>query len=102
MGSGGWGGSDDLVAGDRAADDQSLDLRGALEDRVDLGVAVPALDWVLARVAVAAEDVHRSLGRPERDLARLELGHRALGVVERLAGAAHPGGAPDEQAGGVD
>src|SRR4051794_28065169 len=102
MGSGGWGGSDDLVAGDRAADDQPLNLRGALEDRVDLGVAVHALDRELARVAVAPEDLDRPLSRPDRDLAGLELAHRALGGLELAAGAAHPRRAPDQQTGGVD
>src|SRR4051812_9273742 len=90
------------MTGDGAADDQALDLRRALEDRVDLRVAVPALHGELARVAVAAEDVHRALGRPQRHLAGLELAHRALGVVERLVVAAHPRGPPHEQASGVD
>src|SRR3954454_19647451 len=92
----------DLMPGNGARHDQALDFRGALEDRVDLRVTVPALDGVLARVAVAAEDLDRALGRPHRDLAGLELGHRALGVLERLARPAHPRRAPDEQAGGVD
>src|SRR6476469_2487309 len=96
------GRSANLDAADGARDDQALDLRGALEDRVDLGVAVPALDGELARVAVAAEDVHGALGGPERDLARLELAHRALGVLERDRVAPHPRRAPDEQARGVD
>src|SRR5215210_3840276 len=34
----------DLDARDRARDHEPLDLGGALEDRVDLGVPVPALD----------------------------------------------------------
>ena len=72
--------------GDRAGDDQALDLRGALEDRVDLRVAVHALDRELAGVAVAAEDLDRPLGRPDGDLAGLQLRHRALGVLEGLAG----------------
>src|SRR5690349_6844147 len=75
---------------DRPRDHEALDLRGALEDRVDLRVAVHALDGVLARVAVAAEQLDRALRRPDRDLAGLELAHRALGVGERAAGAAHP------------
>src|SRR5918996_269499 len=75
---------------DRAGDDQPLDLRGALEDRVDLGVAVHALDGELARVAAAAEDLHRALRRPDRDLAALQLRHRALGVLEGVTVAPHP------------
>src|SRR3954449_6636008 len=92
----------DLHSRDGAGDHHALDLGGALEDRVDLGVAVHALDRVLARVAVAAEDLDRALGAPHRDLAGLELAHRALGVRERAAGPAHPRRAPDEQARGVD
>src|SRR5215210_1595503 len=89
-------------AADRAGDHELLDLRRALEDVVDLRVAVPALDGVLAGVAVAAEDLDRPLGHPHRDLARLELAHRALAARERHLVAAHPGRAPHEQAGGVD
>src|SRR4051794_32382985 len=87
----------DLRTRDRPGDDQPLDLRGALEDRVDLGVAVHALDGELARVAVAAEDLDRPLRGPDGDLAGLQLAHRALGVLEVLAGPAHPRRAPDEQ-----
>src|SRR3954468_13619012 len=92
----------DLQTADRPRDDQALDLRGPLEDRVDLGVAVHALDRELARVAVAAEDLDRPLGRPDRHLAGLELAHRALGVLEAVVVAPHPGGAPHEQPGRVD
>src|SRR3954468_5707219 len=42
----------DAQARYRPSEDELLDLAGALEDRVDLGVAVPALDGVLPRVAV--------------------------------------------------
>jgi hypothetical protein len=63
----------DVHARDRARDHELLDLGGALEDVIDLRVAVPALDGVLARVAVAAEDLDRALGDPYGDLARLEL-----------------------------
>src|SRR4051812_35385635 len=94
--------SADLHPADRARDHEPLDLRGALEDRVDLRVAVHALDGILARVAVAAEDLDRTLRGPDGHLARLQLRHRALGVVEGLAGAAHPRGAPHEQPRGVD
>src|SRR5437588_540787 len=92
----------DVHPRDRSGDDELLDLRGSLEDVVDLRVAVPALDWELARVAVAAEDLDRTLGHPHRDLARLELRHRALGVFEGMAVAPHPRRAPHEQARGVD
>src|SRR3954468_16722911 len=95
-------GSADVHARDRPRDDQLLDLGRALEDVVDLRVAVHPLDRELAGVAVAAEDLHGPLGGPDGDLAGLELAHRALGVLELVAVAAHPRSAPDEQAGGID
>src|SRR5436853_6105382 len=48
-----------LAAGKEiASDDDTLDLVGALVDLRDLGVAHEALHRVLARVPVAAEDLH--------------------------------------------
>src|SRR6266498_85744 len=88
--------------GDRPGDHEALDLGRALEDRVDLRVAMHPLDRVLARVSVAAEDLHRPLRRPDGHLAGLQLGHRSLGVLEVLAGAPHPGGPPDEEARRID
>src|SRR5579859_91529 len=99
------GGYSDLVdvhPRDRPGDDELLDLRGPLEDVVDLRVAVPALDGELARIAVAAEDLDRALGHPHRHLAGLELRHRALCIFERVAVAPHPRRAPHEQPRGVD
>src|SRR5687768_8986407 len=52
----------DVDAADGAGDDETLDLGGAFEDRVDLRVAVPALDRVLLDVAGAAKDLDRLLG----------------------------------------
>src|SRR4051794_10991438 len=72
----------DVHSRDRPGDDQLLDLGRALEDVVDLRVAVPALHRELPRVAVAAQDLDRPLGRPHGNLAGLQLGHRALGVLE--------------------
>src|SRR5436190_22403437 len=92
----------DSSPGDGARDHQPLELRGAIEDRVDLGVALHPLHGILARVSVAAEDLDRPLGGPDGDLAGLQLRHRALGGVEVLSGPAHPGCPPDEQARGVD
>src|SRR3954451_21282959 len=86
----------DAHPADRSADDELLDLLGALEDVVDLRVAVPALDGVLADVAVATEDLDGPLGDPHRGAAGLELRHRAFGVLE-LAVAAEPRGAVHEQ-----
>src|SRR5450759_1467220 len=80
----------DVHPRDRARDHELLDLGGALEDVIDLGVAVPALDRELACVAVAAEDLDRTLGDPHGDLAGLELAHRALGALERNLAAPHP------------
>ena len=79
----------DAQAGDRSGDHQLLDLAGAFEDRVDLRVAVPALDRVLTGVAVAAEDLDRVLGDTHGHFAGLVLAHRALAVLEAaVAGAA--------------
>src|SRR5881628_875000 len=49
-------------AGQLAGDHHALDLVGALVDLGDLCVAHEALDGILARVAVAAEDLH-GIGR---------------------------------------
>src|SRR4029450_1340193 len=84
-----------------AGDDEALDLGGALEERVDLRVAVPPLHREVADVAVATEDLDGLLGHPARALARLELAHRAFAVLERLLRRAHPRRPPDEQACGV-
>src|SRR5216117_3812252 len=80
-------------------DDQPLDLAGAFEQRVDLGVAVPLLDGEVADVAVAAADLNRLLGDLDRHLAGLQLGHRTFGVLELAVVPAFPQRAPDERAG---
>src|SRR3954451_12383667 len=92
----------DVNARDGAGDDEPLDLRGALEDGPDLGVAVHPLHGELPRVAVPAEDLHGTLGRPDGDLAGLQLRHRALGGLEVLAVLAHPGRPMDQQPRRVD
>src|SRR5688572_953123 len=89
--------SRDLVTGDGTADDEPLDLAGALEDRVDLRVAVPPLHRVLAGVAVAAEDLDRLLGHLDRGLPGEQLAHRALACGEGDVVLAHPRRAPDQQ-----
>src|SRR6266511_3935543 len=94
--------SGNVHAGDGAGDDEALDLRGALEEGVDLRVPVPLLHREVADVALAAEDLDGLLGGPDGDLARLELAHRALAVLERLLGGAHPRRPPDEEACRVD
>src|SRR3989442_2051211 len=92
----------DVHARDGARHDQPLDLAGALEDRVDLAVAVPTLDRVFADVAVAAKDLNRLLCHPHRGLTREQLRHRALTVLEGLARAGHPRGTAHEKPGRVD
>src|SRR5581483_5010866 len=96
------GKSANVQAGDGPADHQLLDLLGALEDVVDLGVAVPALDGEVADVAVAAEDLDGPLGDPDRGTAGLQLAHRSFGVLVAVAVAGQPQRPPDEHAGGVD
>jgi hypothetical protein len=54
-------------------DQHPLDFRRALEDGEDLGVPVPALNGVVAGVAVAAEDLDRLLCHPDGRLARDQL-----------------------------
>src|SRR5260370_31375101 len=76
-----------LVVGDRSRDDEPLDLAGAFEERVDLGVAVPLLDREVPDIAVAAADLDRLLADLHRDLARLQLRHLALGLLELAAAA---------------
>src|SRR6266571_4385442 len=66
-------------AGQGAADDDPLDLRRPLEDRVDLRVAVPLLHREVLDVAVPAQDLHGLLGHPHRGLAALQLRHRPTG-----------------------
>src|SRR5882762_3461364 len=90
------------VLGQRPRDDDSLDLARAFEQRVDLGVAVPLLDRKVANVAVAAADLDCLLRDLDRDLPGLQLGHRALGLLELAAVAAFPQRAPDQRAGGLD
>src|SRR5947207_15067167 len=57
---------------------QLLDLLGAFEDVVDLGVAVHPLHRILPRVAVATMDLDGALGDPHRHATRLELRLRSL------------------------
>src|ERR1700685_2775430 len=91
-----------VQAGYGPADDHALDLRGALEDREDLRVSVPALDRVLAGVPVPAEDLDGLLGDPDRGLPRHQLRHRSLRGRERLTLPGHPGRPPGQQTRCVD
>src|SRR5207248_2287867 len=59
------------AAGERATDDDALDLRGALEDRVDLGVPVPLLHREVLDEAVTAQDLDGLLGDEHGRLAGL-------------------------------
>src|SRR5581483_2282093 len=91
-----------LRTGERARDDEPLDLAGALEEGVDLRVAVPLLHREVLDVAVAAENLDGLFGDADRRLAGLELAHGSLGLRERLAAARHPGRTVDEQPRRVD
>src|SRR5262245_58947597 len=63
-------------AGFRAADEQFLDLAGALVERHDAGITQVLLHRILVDVAVAAEDLDGVVGRPDRCLAGEVLGLR--------------------------
>ena len=67
-----------------AADDQALDLAGALADLEDLGVAVVAGDRRLVHEPVAAEDLGGLAGGGDGRLGGVELGHGRL-LLERAA-----------------
>src|ERR1700689_5964199 len=70
--------------GDLVGDDETLNLRGALPDPVDPKLAPDPLDWVVAHVSAAAEDLHRAIGDPVGGLGGGQLGGRGPGV-QRLA-----------------
>src|SRR2546429_9693069 len=61
-----------------ARNDRALDLVRALVNLRDLGVAHEALDGILARVAIAAEDLHGVGRHLHGGVAREALGHRRL------------------------
>src|SRR6187200_1971659 len=61
--------------------DVALDLGGALPDAFDAELAPEALGHVLAHVAAAAEDLHGAVGHAVGHLARIQLHHRALRVL---------------------
>src|SRR5690606_30703940 len=64
-----------------ARDDQVLDLVRALADAGQAGVAPVALDGVVLRVAVAAEDLYRGVAGRHARGAALQLRHRRGGGV---------------------
>src|SRR4249919_961651 len=68
--------------GELVRHDVALDLGGALPDPVDAHLAPEPFGDVLAHVAAAAEDLHSAVGDPTGHLARVELGHRALRVLD--------------------
>src|SRR5829696_3866026 len=72
----------DTTLGQLVGDDRPLDLRGALPDPVHPQLPVEALGDVLAHVAAAPEDLHRPVGDPPGHLGGVQLGHRALGVLD--------------------
>ena len=93
-------GSIALIPVASAADDQLLDLRGALVEGGDAGVAQVALDRVVVDVAGAAVDLDRQVRALDRRLGRVELGDRGLHRV-RLAFVLEHAGAVDQHPAGV-
>lgn len=85
-----FSGLSDVHARNGPCNDQALYFRSPFENRVDLRVSVPALDRVLANVAVAPEDLDRLFGHLDGRLTGVELGHRTFAVQERLACRGHP------------
>src|SRR5215204_6042470 len=82
---------------------EPLDLRGALVDLEQLGVAHELLDRVLLDVAIAAEDLdrvrrnlHRRVCGEALGEGRVERGLAAIAVVQ------HPSGLPGEETSGLD
>src|SRR5688572_8868353 len=63
-----------------AANDQPLDLAGALVDLGDLSVAIMTFYRIILDVAVAAMDLNGLIGHEHRDLGGEELGHGGLFV----------------------
>src|SRR3954453_20577796 len=63
-------------------DDLALDLARALPDPVDADLAPEPLRDVLAHVPPAAEDLHGAVGDAPGRLAREELRHRALRMLD--------------------
>src|SRR5215472_6232137 len=61
--------------------DKLLDLRRALVDLRDLGVAEVSLDLVLLDEAVAPVDLHRVRGHPHGGFRGKQLGHGRLGPM---------------------
>ena len=63
---------------------------------------MPLLDGEIADVAVAAADLDRLVGDLDGHLAGLQLGHRALRLLELAAAAAFPERPPDQGPSGLD
>src|SRR5579872_3186679 len=87
-------------SGERAPDDQFLDLRGALVERRNTRVAVVALHRVVVHVARAAVDLDREVRALKRGLRRVELRDRGLERVRKPL-VLQPAGAPDEHPRGI-
>src|SRR5437899_5701885 len=93
------GGDQRVDAGHRPADDQLLDLRGALVERGHAHVAEIALHRVIVDVAGAAVDLDGGVRTLHRRLGRVQLGHRGLERV-RAPEVLEPARPPDEHARG--
>src|SRR5258706_5833374 len=82
-------------------DDHPLDLARPLADRAELDVAVVLLGREVLDEAVAAEDLHALLRRPDGHFRRVELGH-GRELRDALPFVLDRGGAVAEQTRGVD
>src|SRR5436189_6464236 len=71
-------------------DDEALNLGRSLEQLVDLRVPEPLLERRIGRLGDGPDEVHAGPRGPHRDVAALELRHRALTAGHRDPVAAHP------------
>src|SRR5439155_2546581 len=94
------GGNQRVDAGHRPADDQFLDLRGALVQRGHAHVAEIALDRVVIDVAGAPVHLDGSVRALDGRLGRVQLGHRGLERV-RAPAVLEPARPPYEHARGL-
>src|SRR5262245_60458934 len=91
----------EFPSGQLTADDQPLDLAGALVDLAHARVAVQLLDREVLEVAVAAVDLDGLRAHPLGHLGGVELGHRRLAPVG-AARVLEEGGVPGHLPRGLD
>jgi hypothetical protein len=85
-----------------ASDDDLLDLGRALVDAKRPDLAIELLDLDALGHAEPAEDLHRLVDDLLRGLGRVHLRHGGLARDPRRAAVLRPGGAVDEESGGID